>query len=109
MPDTATLERPIAAPTSGGAAAKANRRRLLTWLAVAVIAAAALYGAWWLLTSGKSVSTDNAYVGADVGQVTPLVAGPVARVLVRETETVKAGQPLVMLDDADARIAVAQA
>jgi membrane fusion protein (multidrug efflux system) len=37
------------------------------------------------------------------------VAGPVARVLVRETEIVKAGQPLVLLDDSDARIAVAQA
>ena len=54
---------------------------------------AALFGVWWLLTSGKSVSTDNAYVGADVGQVTPLISGPVAKVLVRETESVKAGAP----------------
>ncbi|MFL5297161.1 MAG: HlyD family efflux transporter periplasmic adaptor subunit [Phenylobacterium sp.] len=91
------------------AAARGRRRQLLTWLAIAVVAAAALYGVWSFVFSGKTVSTDNAYVGADVAQVTPLVSGPVAKVLVRETEIVKAGQPLVLLDDADARIAVAQA
>src|SRR3954452_20393770 len=91
------------------AAARDRRRQLLTWLAIAVVAAAALYGVWSFVFSGKTVSTDNAYVGADVAQVTPLVSGPVAKVLVGGTEIVKAGQPLVLLDDADARIAVAQA
>src|SRR5258708_11512828 len=109
MSDTATLARTAAPAASGVAAAKANRRRLLIWLAIAVVLGAAAFGVWWLLTSGKSVGTDNAYVGADVAQVTPLIAGPVARVLVREAETVKAGQPLIVRDDADARIAVAQA
>ena len=106
MSDTATLARPVA---PAAAAAKASRRRLLTWLAIAVVMGAALFGVWWLMTSGKAVTTDNAYVGADVGQVTPLVAGPVAKVLVRETETVKAGTPLVILDASDAKILVAQA
>jgi membrane fusion protein (multidrug efflux system) len=109
MSDTATLARPPAPAATAALAAKATRRRLLIWLAIAVVAGAVLFGIFWLLTSGKSVSTDNAYVGADVAQVTPLIAGPVAKVLVRETETVKAGQPLVVLDDADARIMVAQA
>jgi membrane fusion protein (multidrug efflux system) len=109
MPDTATLARTAAPAASGVAAARANRRRLLTWLAIAVAVGAALFGAWWLLTSGRSVSTDNAYVGADLGEVTPLVAGPVAKVLVRETEVVKAGAPLVILDDSDAKIMVEQA
>src|SRR5215475_12441448 len=96
-----------AAPTA--AAQRSRRTQLLTWLAVAVVAAAALFGVWTFLFGGKTVSTDNAYVGADVAPVTPLVAGPVARVLVKETEVVQAGQPLVLLDDADARIAVDQA
>lgn len=113
MSNTATLAK---APTSGptpaadsSLAARARRRRLLTWLAVAVIVGLAAFGAWWLIFAGRTVSTDNAYVGADVAQVTPLIAGPVAKVLVRETELVKAGQPLVVLDDADAKIAVEQA
>jgi membrane fusion protein (multidrug efflux system) len=48
-------------------------------------------------------------MSAPTPQVTPLVAGSVAQVLVSETQTVKAGQTLVRLDPADAQIAVAQA
>jgi membrane fusion protein (multidrug efflux system) len=116
MSDTATLEKPApslgAAPAAakpGPSAAQARRRRLLIGLAVAVVIGAALYGAYAFLFGGKTVSTDNAYVGADVAQVTPLIAGPVAQVLVRETEQVKTGQPLIVLDDSDAKIAVEQA
>jgi membrane fusion protein (multidrug efflux system) len=90
-------------------AARSRRAKLLTWLAVGVVVIAVAYGAYDLLFAGRSVTTDNAYVGADSGQVTPLISGPVAQVLARETEIVKAGQPLVVLDDADGRIAVAQA
>ncbi|WP_372784899.1 HlyD family secretion protein [Phenylobacterium sp.] len=110
MSDTATLAKaPAAAPTASVTAAKARRQRLLIWLAVAVVVGVLLYGLYALIFSGKAVSTDNAYVGADVAQVTPLVAGPVAKVLVRETEAVKAGTPVVILDDADTRILVEQA
>jgi membrane fusion protein, multidrug efflux system len=107
---TTTATAPAAtAPDRKVAAATARRRRLLTWFAIAVVAAAVLYGIYALLFTGKSVSTDNAYVGAEVAQVTPLVAGPVAAVPAKETQSVKTGDPLVILDDADARIAVAQA
>lgn len=92
------------------APARANpRKRQLIILAVVVLAGVAAWGVYALIFSGKTVATDNAYVGAEVTQVTPLVAGQAAKVLVRETETVKAGDPLVILDDADARIAVAAA
>jgi membrane fusion protein (multidrug efflux system) len=53
--------------------------------------------------------TDNAYVGADVAQVTPLVGGPVLAVYVQDTQQVRRGDVLVRLDDTDAKIAVAQA
>ena len=110
MSDTATLAKaPAAAPSPSVAVAKARRRRLLTWLTIAVVAGVVLYAIYALIFTGKTVSTDNAYVGADVAQVTPLVAGPVAKVLIRETEAVKAGTPVVILDDADTRIAVEQA
>jgi membrane fusion protein (multidrug efflux system) len=98
-----------AAPTRTATAPRTRRRRLLTWLALAVVVVVGLYAVWAFVFAGRSVSTDNAYVGADVAPVTPLVSGPVARVLVKETEIVQAGQPLVLLDDSDARIAVAQA
>lgn len=101
MPDSAAS--PAATPQ------RATRRRLLIWLAIAVVAAAVLYGVYALLFTGKTVSTDNAYVGADTAQVTPLISGPVAQVLVKETQVVKAGAPLVVLDGADARNMVQQA
>jgi membrane fusion protein (multidrug efflux system) len=89
--------------------ARARRRRLLTWLAIAVVVGAVLYGLYALMFAGRTVATDNAYVGAEVAQVTPLVAGPVAAVPAKETQSVRTGQPLVILDDSDARILVAQA
>lgn len=110
MSDTATLAKPAAiGPAPGVAAARARRRRLLIWLAIAVVAGALVFGVYLFLFGGKTVETDNAYVGAEIVQVTPLIAGPVAKVLVRETEMVTAGQTLVVLDDADAKIMLAQA
>ena len=47
-----------------------------------MIVGVALYGGYALLFGGKTVNTDNAYVGAEVAQVTPLISGPVAKVLV---------------------------
>lgn len=87
----------------------ALRRTLLIGLAIAVAVIALLYGIWYVLVGSHRVSTDNAYVGAEVAQVTPLVAGAVSAVRVRETQAVRRGQILVTIDAADARIAVAQA
>ncbi|MBU4435098.1 MAG: HlyD family efflux transporter periplasmic adaptor subunit, partial [Alphaproteobacteria bacterium] len=86
-----------------------RRRRLLTGLAAVVIVGSVGWGLYAVLIGSKSVETDNAYVGADTAQVTPLVSGPVAKVLVSETQTVVAGQPLVVIDDADAQIALLSA
>ena len=72
-------------------------------MAVILLVGALAWGLYWLLIGSRYVETDNAYVGADSAQVTPLVSGPVKAVLARETETVRAGQPLVLIDDADAR------
>jgi multidrug resistance efflux pump len=65
--------------------------------------------AWYVLVARNYVSTDNAYVNAQMAQVTPLVAGSAIEVLVEDTQQVKAGDVLVRLDQANAKIAVAQA
>jgi len=93
----------------GKPAPNMRRRRLLTLLAAVVVVGVVIWGLYQFFVGSHQVSTDNAYVGAEVAQVTPLVAGPVAKVLVVETQVVKAGQPLVVLDDSDARLAVAEA
>ncbi|MEJ7927881.1 HlyD family efflux transporter periplasmic adaptor subunit [Sphingobium sp. AN641] len=95
------------------AAAKAERlakRRLwLTRLGVAVLVGALLWTAWYLLVGRDHVSTDNAYVNAEVALVTPLLSAQVIAVEVSDTQQVKRGQVLARLDDTNARIAVAQA
>ncbi|WP_395444376.1 HlyD family efflux transporter periplasmic adaptor subunit [Caulobacter sp. UC70_42] len=97
-------------PANGGhGAANNKRRRQLTLLGGAVAVGLLGYGAWWLAFDSHYVETDDAYVGAETAQVTALSPGPVAKIFVVETQAVKAGDPLVIIDDADARIAVAQA
>lgn len=96
-------------PGASQAAANNKRRRQLTLLGGAVAVGLVGYGAWWLVFDSHYVETDDAYVGAETAQVTALSPGPVAKIFVVETQAVKAGDPLVIIDDADARIAVAQA
>jgi membrane fusion protein (multidrug efflux system) len=94
-------------------AAKADRlqarRTWLTRLALAVAAAALLYVLWYLLIGRNHVSTDNAYVNAEVAQVTPLLSAQVLSVTVSDTQPVRRGDILVRLDDSNSRIAYAQA
>ncbi|ACH39536.1 MAG: hypothetical protein ACD_55C00161G0003 [uncultured bacterium] len=54
-------------------------------------------------------STDDAYVRADFTLVAPRVNGQIARVLVDDNETVKAGQLLAVIDDHDLKVAVQSA
>ena len=94
-------------------AEQAVRNTKRTRLFAGLFGTAAVIGlsvyAYDVLVIAKHVATDNAYVGADVAQVTPLVAGPVKEVLVQDTQMVTRGDVLVRLDDTDAAIALARA
>lgn len=50
------------------------------------------------------VTTDDAYVGAVVAQVTPQIDGTIANVLVHDTQFVHKGDVLVTLDPSDAQL-----
>lgn len=90
-------------------AAPSLRKKLLTGIAAAIVLGGAGYGGWYAAVGSHYVETENAYVGANTAQVTPLVAGQVTAVLKSDAETVKRGDVLVRLDDTDARIALASA
>jgi len=85
------------------------RRTWLWRVALAVLATGVSWGLWHLLIARNHIRTDNAYVNAQVVQVTPLLAASVAELLVTETQTVNAGDVLVRLDNANAKIATAHA
>ncbi len=91
------------------AAAPSRRKPALLLLTGALLLAAAGATGWWWLTERDLERTDNAYVQAPLVQVTPQAAGTVLAVLVDDTDRVVAGQPLVRLDPADAKLALARA
>jgi len=82
------------------------------WLLIVVAASAligAAYGGYWAIGLRYSQSTDDAYVSGNVVQITPQIAGTVIGIAADDTQFVKAGETLVQLDAADAKIALEQA
>jgi len=91
------------------AAPAGRRKRLIALLAAAVVAGGAAYGAYYFTVGRYDVSTDDAYVNGNLLQLTPQIAGTVVAVNADDTQIVKEGDPVVMLDPADSRIALANA
>ncbi|WP_180004271.1 MULTISPECIES: efflux RND transporter periplasmic adaptor subunit [unclassified Acinetobacter] len=87
---------------------KARRKKGLGIVAVLIVIALVMYLIWSIFLN-HSVSTDNAYVGAETASITSMVTGQVADVLVSDTQQVKKGDVLVRIDARDAEIALAQA
>src|SRR5579872_635156 len=85
-----------------------KRVKLFAGLALTVALLGGGYHAYDRLYLSKHATTDNAYVGADLAQVTPLISGPVREVLVDDTHHVRRGDVLVRLDDTDFKIALAR-
>jgi membrane fusion protein (multidrug efflux system) len=86
-----------------------TRRRAFALFGAALgVLAVGYFGYQWL-EGGRLVETDDAYVNAEVADVTPLTGGQVAQVLVSNTQAVKKGDVLVVIDPTDARIALAAA
>ncbi len=66
-------------------------------------------GGYLWLTSGRSVSTDNAYVKQDIVSVSTQINGPVVEVFVRENQHVNRGDALYRVDPGSAEVALLQA
>ncbi len=87
------------------------RHRLLTAFAAMLAIAAVIGVVRWYFVSKRFVSTNDAYVGASMAPVTPLASGAVLSVPVDNTQVVKRGDVLLVIDPQDAELqrAVAQA
>jgi membrane fusion protein, multidrug efflux system len=92
--------------------AVSNKRRRWRWLGAVLgvcVTSGAVYGTYWAQVLRYHQTTDDAYVGGNVVQITPQISGTVVAIGADDTQFVKAGQPLVRLDQADARVALDQA
>ena len=90
-------------------AVKAPRRWLRPVLMLVGPLLVAAIGVYLWLGSGKSVSTDNAYVQQDKVSISTDINGRVAEVLVRESQTVKRGDVLIRIASEPFKIALDQA
>src|SRR6266513_3462013 len=86
-----------------------TRKRWLLLVAGSFALIGIVYGVYWTLALRYVQSTDDAYVSGNVVQITPQISGTVIAIGADDTQFVKAGQTLVQLDQADARIALDQA
>lgn len=85
---------------------RAATRRFVTWSVPVLLIVGA--GAAWLY-GGRFVSTDNAYLRADLVAVAPRVSGTVLAVHVTTDGRVATGDLLVELDDTEALLALERA
>jgi membrane fusion protein, multidrug efflux system len=102
---------PGGAPTEARASEEAPKRPGKRRIALAAALVAALgfggyYGYYWMTEGRYLVSTDDAYVKADMSVISAKVAGIVMRVPIKDNVSVHAGDVLAQIDDRDYKIAV---
>src|SRR5260370_2595382 len=88
-----------------------NTTRRWRWLAGALggfLAVAVVYSTYWAQVLRYHQTTDDAYVGGNVVQITPQISGTVVSIGADDTQFVKAGRALVRLDQAHAKVALDQ-
>jgi membrane fusion protein (multidrug efflux system) len=88
------------------AKAPAKRRILLPLGLIAALGLGGYYGHYWWTEGRFYVSTDDAYVKADLSVISAKVSGIITAVPVKDNITVRAGDVLARIDDRDYTIAV---
>lgn len=84
-------------------------RLLRPFLLAGVPLIAVLGAAVWWLWGGRYVSTENAYIKADIVQVSSEITGRVTEVFVKEHAVLKVGDPLLKIDPEPFDIALLKA
>jgi membrane fusion protein (multidrug efflux system) len=85
------------------------RQRLRLPLMLAGPILVLIAGSWWYLTSGRYISTDDAYIQAARTMVSTDISGRVVAIAVQDNQRVSKDQVLFQLDERPFRIAVEEA
>ncbi|MFL6734089.1 MAG: biotin/lipoyl-binding protein, partial [Sphingomicrobium sp.] len=96
----------VAAEAAGVDRPKRSKRLIVMLIVPLILLAGGLY--YWM-TSGESVSTDNAQVKQDIVSVAAQVNGPIVEVAVKDGDRVKRGDLLFRIDPQPYRVALEQA
>ena len=81
-------------------------RPWLRWALFMLLPLALIAGAYWYVTGGQVMSTDDAYIEADKVGIATDVPGIVKDIAVTENQRVEAGQVLYRLDPRQFQIAL---
>jgi membrane fusion protein (multidrug efflux system) len=113
------LERPAETPSAPGKrkpsadetpaskeTSQSRRRTLMRWGLFALLPFGLIAGAYWYVTGGQVMSTDDAYVQAETVGVSTDVSGIVQAVEVTDNQRVDPGQVLYRLDPRQFQIAL---
>jgi membrane fusion protein (multidrug efflux system) len=106
-PDLDSTKKGTEAPTTAAPPKKGHRRKiifLILFLAIAVIAIC-----YFFRLDFPYRWTEDAYVHGNEVLLVPRVTGTVVAINADDTDLVQKGQPLVVLDDSDAKVALLQA
>lgn len=88
---------------------KGSRRFVMPVIGLVLLAAGGWYGYQWWTNGRFMISTDDAYIEGDIASISPKVSGYIAAVNAVANQVVKAGDPLVTLDNGDYLLAKEQA
>ncbi len=97
---------PVIAGQGGPKPKRSKRRLILTAAVLAALVGGAYYGNYWWTEGRFLVSTDDAYVKADMSVISAKVAGIVTAVPIKENAAVQEGDTLAQIDDRDYKNAV---
>jgi membrane fusion protein (multidrug efflux system) len=99
---------PAPAPTAPAGNPKARKRGLML-LGIVVLIGAIVWAVFHFLLAKPEEETDDAYVAGDVVSITARDPGTVLAIHADNTQTVRAGDPLIDLDAATADVGLASA
>ncbi|MHB1677240.1 MAG: HlyD family secretion protein [Sulfuriferula sp.] len=88
---------------------KGKRKFMLFLVALLFVLAGVGYAIYWFSYAQFEQSTDDAYVSGNLVELMPQMNSNVIAVYADDTQWVKMGQPLVSLDGAQAKLALAKA
>jgi membrane fusion protein, multidrug efflux system len=84
--------------------APSRARRKRNWLVPLLVLGGLGAGGAWLASHWGIEETDNAQLQGRLTEISSRVPGTIVRVFVDDNQEVKAGQPLILLDDRDAGV-----
>ncbi|KQT32755.1 hemolysin D [Sphingomonas sp. Leaf412] len=109
MTDTAAETAPAPTPTPAPTGKPKARKRAFAVLAIVIVVGLIVWAVFHFLLAVPEEETDDAYVAGDVVAITARDPGTVVALHADNTQSVKAGQPLVELDPLASDVALQSA